>query len=496
MFKRAILYLRLSSSTEESTSLVRQEADLRALADRQGWTVTDVLVDDGISGQKARANATEAVRRLADGEADVLAVWKLDRFTRQGWDGLGELSEALATRKAAGDPALFYTLQDNMRSDDSSFRLIAGVLSEVARTEAENTVARVVSHIAHQRNVARRWSGGPIPFGYRSAPAPEGQGRVLAPDPVEAPIVAEVATWLTDRVTLSECARRLRDRGVPTAGSPARRARQAGEPMGELARGNWKPSTIRRAWTAEHLLGRYKYHGRYVLGDDGLPLEVWVPVLDRATLHAIRAALDWHAPGTVAPDVPRRKRAARLLSGLAYCARCGAKMYVTTNGNRTIYACRSGMQGNDCKGQKMLAERLEAVVVDQFLSIVGDMPELVEAEPNVDVAVAAGELVDVQAALAEATTALMDDDADTEALLARIAGLKDRRAALRATSGTQAGAPQPTGRTLREAWNADDVPVAARRDLLLTAIDHVNVSKSDSRRAADAHRRVQIAWNS
>ncbi|WP_313822323.1 recombinase family protein [Citricoccus sp.] len=494
--KRAILYLRLSSATEESTSLVRQEADLRAHADREGWAVTDVLVDDGISGRKARAKATEAVRRLADGEADVLAAWKLDRFTRQGWDGLGELSEALATRKAAGDPALFYTLHDNMRSDDSTFRLIAGVLSEVARTEAENTVARVVSHIAYQRNVARRWSGGPIPFGYQSAPAQDGKGRVLVPDPIEAPIVAEVAAWLVARVTLSDCARRLRDRGVPTAGSPARRARQRGEPVDGLEHGTWKPSTIRRAWTAEHLLGRYKYHGRYVLGDDGLPLEVWPPLVDRATLHAVRAAVDWHAPGTRSPDSPRRKRAARLLSGVAYCAQCGAKMYVTTNGGRVIYACRAGMQGNDCTGQKMLAERLEAVVAEQFLSVVGDTPELVEADPTADVAAAAGELADVQAALTESTAALMDDDADTEALLARIAGLKGRRAALRSTPGTRAGESKATGRTLREAWSAEDVPVAARRDLLLTAIDHVIVSKSDSRRAADAHRRVQIAWNS
>ncbi|MGC5166454.1 recombinase family protein [Luteimicrobium sp. DT211] len=76
----------------------RQEDDLRALAAREGWVVVRVLVDDGISGRLARANATEAVTMLADGRADVLAVWKFDRFTRQGLGALAELMDALGSR--------------------------------------------------------------------------------------------------------------------------------------------------------------------------------------------------------------------------------------------------------------------------------------------------------------------------------------------------------------------------------------------------------------
>ena len=76
--KRAALYLRLSETSDASTSIARQEADLKDLAEREGWKVVHVLTHDGVSGRKEREKATEALRLLASGEVDVLAVWKLD----------------------------------------------------------------------------------------------------------------------------------------------------------------------------------------------------------------------------------------------------------------------------------------------------------------------------------------------------------------------------------------------------------------------------------
>lgn len=70
---RAVLYLRLSAVTDDSTSIVRQERDLREHATRRGWKVVDVLIDNGVSGRKSRANAARAVDMLASDEADALA---------------------------------------------------------------------------------------------------------------------------------------------------------------------------------------------------------------------------------------------------------------------------------------------------------------------------------------------------------------------------------------------------------------------------------------
>ncbi|MGW3659273.1 recombinase family protein [Streptomyces sp. NPDC005151] len=47
---RAVIYVRLSRTTESSTSLARQEASCRAYAERQGWTVLRVFQDSNVSG--------------------------------------------------------------------------------------------------------------------------------------------------------------------------------------------------------------------------------------------------------------------------------------------------------------------------------------------------------------------------------------------------------------------------------------------------------------
>src|SRR4051794_28519933 len=98
---RAVLYLRLSETDDASTSISRQEADLRSRADREGWEVIEVLTDDGISGGKRREKADRGLAMLRDGRADVLLVWKLDRWSRQGITALADLLEVLEARPEA-----------------------------------------------------------------------------------------------------------------------------------------------------------------------------------------------------------------------------------------------------------------------------------------------------------------------------------------------------------------------------------------------------------
>lgn len=495
---RALLYLRLSSITDDSTSIARQEADLRAYADRQGWNVVDLLVDNGVSGRKTREKATEAVRRLADDEADVLAVWKLDRFTRQGWAGLAELTDALEYRKRTGRPALFVTIQDNMNSDQPAFRLLAGMLSEMARSEAENTALRVKNSIKYRRTVTHKVASGSAPFGYRSVPAPDGVGRVLVLDPAEAPIVREVAGRLAEGVeTVASILRDLHARGIPTGRSEARRARQRGDVWEDLKRGGWTATAIRRIWTSEANLGRQRHGGDVVRGADGLPLQVWPAILDVATLEAVRRRFGL---GLVAPTPrERRTRAARLLSGLAYCGDCGGKMYVNSSkeGRRAGYRCTAG--GNTttkCRNPRMSAEDLERIVSEAVLSVAGSWPEVEEVHVSSAAANEAA-LAEVEVAIREASAALTQDDADGPALLHHIETLKSRRTALKALPRTNGVEYRATGRTLRETWDAEE-DVARRRLVLLRAVDHVEVHPTapEARYCTPNEDRVVIRWNS
>ena len=82
---RVIAYTRVSTS-EQTTSglgLRSQRSALKAEADRRGWEDVRYLTDDGASAKSLnRLGIQEALALLKSGEADVLAVSKLDRLSR------------------------------------------------------------------------------------------------------------------------------------------------------------------------------------------------------------------------------------------------------------------------------------------------------------------------------------------------------------------------------------------------------------------------------
>ncbi|CCQ44342.1 resolvase, N terminal domain protein [Pseudarthrobacter siccitolerans] len=483
---RAILYLRLSVSDDASTSIARQERDLRELAEREDWEIVAVLTDDGISGRKVRANALEALRQLRTGEADVLAVWKLDRWTRQGLSAVGDLVDTLDSRKGE---ALFVALKDGLRSDQPAWRMIAVVLAETARTEAENTALRAKSSFKTLRH-GGRFSGGMVPYGYRTAPAPDGPGRVLEVDPAEAKIVREIADRILDGESLTKITTWLNVNGIPSAKSEYRKALREGRPADGADRGTWYLSTIKAVWTADHLLGRVIHNGSPVQDEHGLPKRIWEPILDLSTLTSLRARLD--PPRGTGPKA--RSRAARLLSGLLFCAYCDMKLYVRSSGGRPIYGCPSSAKGTVCASPRVVAQKVEDYVAERFLALVGDLPEIEEHDVVTDPGTVEA-LAEVELAIRDTSAALADDDADLATLLDRLAVLKERRTDLKNRPAAIEKIVKETGRTLREAWEATD-DVDKRRKLLMEGIDHVRVSSRTRRGNIFEPDRLKILWRS
>ncbi|MFF1632864.1 recombinase family protein [Leifsonia sp. NPDC058248] len=483
---RAVLYLRLSVAADEvSTSLSRQEDDLRNHAVREGWEVVRVLTDDGISGRKARAKAEEALRMIRDGEADVLAVWKLDRWTRGGLSEIGKLKDAL--RSTPG--ALFFALQDGLRSDQAAFGIIAAVLSEVAETEATNTGLRVRSSIDRLRR-SGRFPGGRVPFGYRTAPSPDGPGRILEPDPREARIVREVADRIIAGESRTKLSLWLNDEKVPTASSPYRTAVAAGRDPEGLSRGNWHVSTVAVVWTGDALLGRVTHRDRLLTDDDGLPAQVWEPILDQATLSKLRARM--RNPRVKGTTPPKRVRAARLLSGLVFCDYCGKKMRTHSSNGAPIYACQTLATGIFCENPRIHAIPFESYVEKVYLSVVGNHPELEIVETVTDPSTLE-ELAAVEVAIRDAQLAFQPG-ADYAALGARMERLTFRREQLLAVPASITESARETGRTYREAWFADE-DVDRRRQLLSSSLDQISVRRSVKRGRAFDHARITLHWD-
>jgi len=460
--KRAVIYARLSVQGDgTSTSISRQEDDLCALAAREGWLVVQVLVDDGVSGREARANAAEAVAMLADGRADVLAVWKFDRFTRQGLGALAGLMDALESRPGT----LFVALQDGLRSDSTAWRKVAGMLAEVARMESDNISLRIKSDRA-VRLRAGLWGGGRVPYGYR--PIQVVGGKKLVQDAQEVAIVPEIIARVIAGESPWIVAGDLTARGVPAPNSAARKALIAGCDPSGLATGAWGHSVLVRMITGDPLLGRQSERGETVCDSDGNPILVSEPVLTIEQSRQLHAMFPWaDKSGT-----RKHLRKERLLSGIVRCHVCGARFYLRTHKLRDAVDYHHPMparEGGKCVGQTgVRAADLEEAIVERFLGAVGSQPHAVEERVAATEADAA--LIDLEAALAAASAALLaaeGEDAE-KAALSRISSLKAERTRLRSMPSVSTRRELvPTGKTIAEEFDAAST-IEDRRRLLTT----------------------------
>src|SRR5215211_379292 len=110
---RAAIYCRISRARDGSMLGVdRQEPPCRQLAERLGWTVAQVYVDNDLSAYSGRRRP-EYERILADvraGRLDAILAWHADRLTRQPLEneGLINLAERYGTKLATvtGEPDL------------------------------------------------------------------------------------------------------------------------------------------------------------------------------------------------------------------------------------------------------------------------------------------------------------------------------------------------------------------------------------------------------
>lgn len=467
--RSAVLYLRLSDARDESsTSIERQRNDLTAEAERRGLSVVTELVDDGVSGRKSRARAFEALGMLRDGKADALLVWKFDRWSRQGLTAVSALIDVLDSRPAA----LFVAQQDGLNSDQPAWRIIASVLAEVARMEAENTSARVSSFVRHAKEVGR-WHGGRAPVGYRSVPHPSGTGRALEPDPLAIELLTDAAKRIVAGEALYGVTQRLNSTELKPPAAPA-----------------WSVQTVRRALMGDSIVGRVsaRVPGSApeerkfdVLRDeDGNPRQIWEPILPLDLWRACRSVLE--ARNAASPLASRQRatvKRARLLSGLLVCVYCGGPMYVgVTAEGRARYVCSKRSRAQQCRpgisGPAVTAQGLEDYVEELFMETVGHNPVFAPVAREVP-AVALAEARD---ALATLTARLGDPDMDDDT--AERVEIQ-ARALRRRVRDLSAQGPPPaevelvaTGETFAEVWARADIP--ARQELLSAAIDHITVA--------------------
>lgn len=201
-------YVRVSTAEQvgSGAGLTAQEVAVREECERRGWTLLDVVRDEGESGKSLdRPGLSYALGRIARGEAAGLVAAKLDRLSRSVVD-FGMLLEWFTDVEAT-----VVALDLGIDTSTPGGRLVANVFASVAEWERDTIAARTSAGLA-----AVRAEGRPIS---RTAVAdrPELRERIVA--------------MRDEGMTLQAIADTLNTDGVPT-------------PRGGA---EWRPSSIQAA---------------------------------------------------------------------------------------------------------------------------------------------------------------------------------------------------------------------------------------------------------
>ena len=159
----AAIYCRISRDREGAgLGVDRQEADCRDLAERLGWEIAAVFVDNDISAYSGapRPQYRTMLDDVRAGKIRGVIAWHPDRLYRRAVD----LEEFVTIAEAHALPVQTVTA-GTVDLSTASGRMVARMLGAAAQHEVDH--ARERSRRAKaQAAVDGRYRGGPRPYGY------------------------------------------------------------------------------------------------------------------------------------------------------------------------------------------------------------------------------------------------------------------------------------------------------------------------------------------
>jgi site-specific DNA recombinase len=311
---RAVIYTRVSSDAAgKGRSVSEQEVDCRAICEREGWDVAEVLTDNDIGASRHSGKDRPAYRRLTEvlTKGDVLVMWEASRAQR-------DMKAYVELRDLCAERGVLWSysgrLYDPSRGDD---RFSTGLDALIAEKEAEQTRERV---LRAKRSAALEGRPlGRLSYGYRRQFSMRtGATERWILDENEAPIVREIYDRVLDGESLWVITRDLIERGVP---APSNQKNSAG---------TWKAQRMRVMILRPAYAGLMVHQGK-VIGKGN-----WEAIATEQEHQRLVAILTDPARATHRGCEPRH-----LLTGIATCGVCGSVVrFLSPKGrNSSRYAC-------------------------------------------------------------------------------------------------------------------------------------------------------------
>lgn len=401
MSRTVAIYCRISNDpTGREAGVKRQERDCRALADRLGWTIERVYVDDDVSAYTGveRPAYTRMLAAVERGAVDAIIAWHPDRLYRRLPDllhliPLVERHKLAIATVTAGDIDL----------STPTGRANAKTAAVWAEHESEHKADRI--RAASTERAEQGKPHGKTMYGWTRVQDYDAQGRRVGCHDEINPETAAVVVDAAKRVLAGEAVRAivrdLNDRGVGT---------HTGKP--------WQPSILRAVLLRPANAGLRVHHA-------GKPDETRYPsasppILDDDTWDRVCAVLKDHDRRSITTNARTH-----LLSGLATCGKCGRLMRAKTVKGTPLYTCSVGYcvaRRRDwvdayIAGGVIDGEPVRGVVVERLSR--PDALDLLASDSREQVRAARDEAEAIRVRMADAADSYADGDV-TAAQLARI----------------------------------------------------------------------------
>ncbi|MHB8867493.1 MAG: recombinase family protein [Thermoleophilia bacterium] len=334
---RAYAYVRVSKLGEASISPEIQRDELSRFADQKGWTITGWYEDLDLSGRAWDRSRREGLNRLLDdalaGGCDVVLFYKIDRLAREEED----FHAILAALRRSG---IHCDSPGNPNDGSAESALIWSISAALAKYESVKIGSRVRD--AHRRLAKQaRWSGGPVPFGFRLERGENGSKLVAEPEE------QKVRLWIHDRYHhgwgADRIARELNKQGIPT---------QRGR--------TWERATVTTILFRAIQVGAREAEGELVFGGN---IEAIVPLETYEKTMAIHEGRRRKPQAGRTPRVPLTGRHVR-------CGTCGGRLYARYQRTPPVlyYTCNGRTKGLCERGPAVRAEELTATVEDRLFT--------------------------------------------------------------------------------------------------------------------------------
>ncbi|WRZ90022.1 recombinase family protein [Streptomyces sp. NBC_01007] len=392
--QRALLAARISVETDESTSIPRQLEHLHRWAQGLGYPVAGVVEDRSVSGSvdlPERPSMGPWLTEEGRKKWDVLAVTTQDRLSRDDLHFMAFVKNVLDWGKTL------------IVLDDPSFDIsteTGRLIAYAKATQAAAELRKIRQRVTDARDYLRRnglFAGGHTPFGYLYEDSPDGKHYVLVPEAKYAKLLKEISERVRAGVSTNQITRELNAAGTLTWRDYLRELRgkdpkrRHGKALTEPKGTKWSASVVRNVLRHPSCAGFLAYEGEPFEDDQGnLVMATEYPILTHAEWQATVAAIESRAQSRI-----RRTHEASLLTGIARCGNCGARIFchrlrkTLATGEVKIYrhySCMARSKGMLCsKPARMPEESLNQHFEEVLLDHLGELPEVVKVvEPGED----------------------------------------------------------------------------------------------------------------